>query len=173
MLCVGVGGGFECVCLHFPARQLYTSPVWRSGYSPTSSRRCHTRTGHGSHAQNCLNRSQTSTHLLWRQIGGLQKVEFSGRANSPQWDSQQWHGPICKLSVCSLTDLWINEILLKCSVTDTEVAPTAQSDHWMAVWSLITPHLALNILIFEKLFSSPAILVYLSWQFQLQSCIFP
>lgn len=65
---------YVSVCLYFPARQLYASPVWRSGYSPTSSRRCHTRTGHGSHAQNCLNRSQTSTHLLWRQIGGCRRL---------------------------------------------------------------------------------------------------
>lgn len=71
VMCVCVCVGCVSVCLHFPARQLYTSPVWRSGYSPTSSRRCHTSTGHGSHAQNCLNRSQTSTHLLWRQIGGV------------------------------------------------------------------------------------------------------
>lgn len=85
-----------CVCVLLFSSQLYASPVWRSGYSPTSSRRRHTRTGHGSHAQNCLNRSQTSTHLLRFQTGeGLQKVEFQWqRANSPSvsFPTQVWAG---------------------------------------------------------------------------------
>lgn len=73
-----------CVCKRtvWFCSQLYASPVWRSGYSPTSSRRHRTRTGHGSHAQNCLYRSQTSAHLLRCQ--GVQKVEFQWqRAKSP------------------------------------------------------------------------------------------
>lgn len=110
----GVHARAVSVCLHFffPARQLHASSVWRSGYSTASSRRCHTRTGHGSHAQNCLNRSQTSTHLLWRQIGGLQKVDFTGRANSFQWDSPRLHKQSSTVSFRSLKDLWINEIWL-------------------------------------------------------------